>query len=61
MNTRYPAVAGTFYYGDADNLKKQLDELFSDSDSKPGKNLGVVSHHAGYVYSGSTAAKAIGS
>lgn len=63
MNTRYPAVAGTFYYADAGNLKEQLDDLFSDAktESGHGKNLGVVSPHAGYVYSGSTAAKAIGS
>jgi AmmeMemoRadiSam system protein B len=59
METRHPAVAGMFYYGDADNLKKQLDKLFSDS--RPGNYLCVVSPHAGYEYSGRTAALAIGS
>jgi AmmeMemoRadiSam system protein B len=61
MDTRYPAVSGTFYYGDVDNLKKQLDDLFSGVKAGSGDNLCVVSPHAGYIYSGSTAAKAIGS
>lgn len=59
METRYPAVAGMFYFGDSGNLKKQLDKLFSDS--KPGNYTCVVSPHAGYEYSGRTAALAIGS
>ncbi len=60
MDVRYPAVAGMFYYGDADNLRKQLDGLFSGVRG-PGNNLCVISPHAGYEYSGRTAAKAIGS
>ncbi len=59
METRYPAVAGMFYFGDPGNLKKHLDKLFSGT--KPGNYLGVVSPHAGYEYSGKTAALAIGS
>lgn len=59
METRYPAVAGMFYQGDAWQLKKQVEELFSGV--KPADNVCVVSPHAGYEYSGKTAARAIGS
>lgn len=57
---RNPVVAGMFYYADPDNLRNNLEELFSDV--KPGQEYtGVVSPHAGYVYSGKAAAQAISS
>ena len=59
MEVRYPAVAGMFYNGDPGSLRKHLDRLFSGT----GKDdyLCVISPHAGYEYSGKTAAFAINS
>jgi len=55
---RQPAVAGMFYEHDARNLSVRLDGLFSGL--KPVKPCRVViSPHAGYEYSGRTAAHAI--
>ncbi len=55
---RYPAVAGYFYPLDAGNLVKLLDRLFAGADEKhvEGKIIGGVVPHAGYIYSGLTAA-----
>lgn len=56
---REPAVAGSFYPGKSDELMKMLEELFSEAEEKDikGKILGIISPHAGYPYSGLTAAK----
>lgn len=51
---RYPAVAGTFY--PADEL--ELSHAIKGFKSEPADSFGVVSPHAGYIYSGPTAAKA---
>ncbi len=59
MYIRQPAVAGTFYYLTPERLRKQLKEFFSHT--KKGSYLGVISPHAGYEYSGKTAAYAINS
>jgi AmmeMemoRadiSam system protein B len=59
--TRQPAVAGMFYERTESALKSHLKELFSGTDKKEGKSRIVVSPHAGYVYSGKTAAHAIAS
>jgi hypothetical protein len=49
-----------FYYHDPKNLKAQLKDLFSGAKARPG-HIGVVSPHAGYQYSGRTAAWAVSS
>ena len=49
-----------FYDGSRNALRKNLDSLFSNA-KKGGKFRAVVSPHAGYVYSGRTAASAISS
>ena len=66
---RLPAVAGAFYEGDADKLKKQIEESFLHP-LGPGKipqvpsqktkrdNLFFIVPHAGYMYSGPVAAHA---
>lgn len=57
---RKPAVAGMFYPSDPDELKtltKTLLEI-SQPESHPQNIIGIVSPHAGYVYSGKTAAYA---
>jgi len=63
---RKPAVAGTFYSGNKEALKGQIEECFLHSlgpgkipnlsSKREGKILGLVSPHAGYVYSGPVAA-----
>ncbi|MEE9406127.1 MAG: AmmeMemoRadiSam system protein B, partial [Candidatus Aenigmarchaeota archaeon] len=60
MTGRHPAVAGTFYPDNKKVLLKQLDSLFSGVSEKQESEM-VVSPHAGYVYSGKSAAHAIAS
>jgi len=56
---RYPAVAGAFYPSDPIELRKLvLSLLASASGDVPGKAIGAVVPHAGYVYSGRIAAAA---
>ncbi len=67
MSIRYPAVAGTFYPDDKDELSQMINEFLSAvDDSKideaklhlPGRSRlrGIVVPHAGYEYSGPIAA-----
>jgi len=56
---RKPVVAGMFYPLHTENLRKQLSKLFEGIEK--GEFLCVVSPHAGYEYSGRTAACAINS
>ncbi len=57
---RLPAVSGTFYPGNPDVLRKDIEGYFSKArvdripDSATVK--GIISPHAGYMYSGQTAA-----
>jgi hypothetical protein len=51
---RHPAVAGYFYHGSADALRKQVQELIIP-DAKRVKAFGVLSPHAGLLYSGPVA------
>ncbi|MCX7967767.1 MAG: AmmeMemoRadiSam system protein B [Armatimonadetes bacterium] len=65
---RQALVAGMFYAGDPDGLKRQLQECFTHRLGpgyipKPNEQgqrriIGLVAPHAGYIYSGMTAAKA---
>ncbi|MDD1674781.1 MAG: AmmeMemoRadiSam system protein B [Methanomicrobiales archaeon] len=55
MKTRPTSVAGTFYPKDPDHLEQLLETYFQGK--TPGVAAqGIVSPHAGYVYSGETAA-----
>jgi AmmeMemoRadiSam system protein B len=59
MNSiRQPAVAGLFYPSDEHKLRAEINNVLSAAESKPlGKRIiGIVSPHAGYIYSGKTAA-----
>jgi AmmeMemoRadiSam system protein B len=61
MNSvRRPVVAGMFYPSVGKELKKELDGFFKNAKDKR-SCVGVVSPHAGYAYSGQTAAHAIAS
>ncbi len=51
---RHPAVAGQFYKGSLEALKKQVKE-FIVPDAVKVKALGILSPHAGLIYSGSVA------
>jgi len=55
---RPPAVGGLFYPGDPGVLKREVDALMHrvERATVKGKVRGIVSPHAGYLYSGLTAA-----
>jgi AmmeMemoRadiSam system protein B len=50
---RHPAVAGYFYKGSPEALKKQVGEFVTPSVRK--KAIGIVAPHAGLIYSGPVA------
>jgi AmmeMemoRadiSam system protein B/AmmeMemoRadiSam system protein A len=56
--TRQPAVAGAFYTSDAQRLRQQVTTLLAAEAAPERPAAAVVVPHAGYVYSGATAAKA---
>lgn len=59
MNSiRQPAVAGLFYPSDAHKLRTDVKNMLlsSESDLDISRVFGIVSPHAGYIYSGGTAA-----
>jgi MEMO1 family protein len=55
---RRPAVAGSFYDGDADALRNHVDRLLDEAEVSDVRKpiRGLVSPHAGYMYSGLAAA-----
>lgn len=56
---RKPAVAGTFYPADPEELRGMLERLFAGVPRDPRPRLsGAVVPHAGYIYSGAVAALA---
>ncbi len=57
---RKPAVAGSFYPGDGKTLSRQVREFLSRAakEEVAGEIVGLVSPHAGYMYSGLVAAHA---
>ena len=59
---RQPAVAGQFYEGERSSLEMDLEKLFANcadisEDLPDTKVRALISPHAGYVYSGQSAAK----
>jgi len=59
MKMRTCAVAGMFYPQDPSHLEQLLETFFSGTRVE-GAPLGIVSPHAGYIYSGQVAAHAFG-
>lgn len=51
---RSPAVAGQFYYGSASRLKSQVQQYIIEGAEKE-KVIGIISPHAGLMYSGHVA------
>lgn len=60
MEARTPAVAGMFYPGSEDELNRELDRLILPVDKKK-KAIGIISPHAGYVYSGAVGGELVAS
>jgi len=66
-NIREPAVAGTFYEGTKEALREQIEDCYIHplgpgkvprlASKGEGRILGLVSPHAGYMYSGPVAAR----
>jgi len=57
---RKPAVAGTFYPGEKNELENTILAMLAQSGSEQldGRIIGIISPHAGYIYSGRIAAEA---
>jgi AmmeMemoRadiSam system protein B len=58
VKVRKPAVAGSFYPKDPETLKSLVDKLLEKNTKE--EPVGVISPHAGYVYSGKVAGKVLG-
>ena len=60
QNIRPAAVAGTFYPADAGQLAAWIDNAMTAAApaAPPGRVIGLIAPHAGYIYSGRTAAAA---
>lgn len=54
---RKPAVAGIFYPSDPSSLRKVISELMCDQNSED--CFGIISPHAGYIYSGKITGKVV--
>ncbi len=60
LEVRHPAVAGAFYPADPVQLTKQIATFFAEAEklSLKGRPIAAIAPHAGYMYSGRTAARA---
>lgn len=58
MSTRSAAVAGYFYDADADQLQHDIRQLLDNAAASAALPEALIVPHAGYVYSGPTAASA---
>ncbi|MEE9167436.1 MAG: AmmeMemoRadiSam system protein B [Candidatus Neomarinimicrobiota bacterium] len=59
MTTRRPTAAGMFYPGDREGLSSEIQSYLDRAPPPRSENLlGIVVPHAGYIYSGPTAAHA---
>ena len=55
---RQPAVAGTFYPANRQQLHQMLDEYLNDAETSAKVPKAIIAPHAGYIYSGPVAASA---
>lgn len=55
MKRRSPAVAGRFYPANPSDLEKEIKSHLTAPSNKKQKAMGVVSPHAGFMYSGDVA------
>jgi len=56
MSIRKPAVAGSFYPDNSEELRKTIKNFLDKIELKRRKCIGAVAPHAGYAYCGKTAA-----
>ena len=56
MRARPPAVAGLFYPGGPAELRRTVDDLIAAAGGAGAPAIGAIAPHAGYLYSGLTAA-----
>lgn len=56
--TRHPAVAGSFYPANPEQLHLMLDEYLNDAATQANVPKAIIVPHAGYIYSGPVAASA---
>lgn len=61
VDTRNPIVAGQFYPGSKDSLLKELKSLIDSTLKSEADAIGILSPHAGYIYSGHVAGSVFGS
>ena len=60
-NQRLPVVAGQFYPDERHELERQIEKFFHKAGAREKiRARGVLAPHAGYIFSGATAAKALG-
>jgi len=55
---RLPAVAGTFYPANPEQLHAMIDQYLQDADTGAKVPKAIIAPHAGYIYSGPVAASA---
>ncbi|MDD2714323.1 MAG: AmmeMemoRadiSam system protein B [Candidatus Wallbacteria bacterium] len=55
---RQPVVAGKFYPGNPKELDKMVADFFRNARETEGSAWGIITPHAGYVFSGAAAARA---
>jgi len=55
MTTRNPAVAGHFYPGEPEQLRREIDRCLPKNPALKKKAVGIIVPHAGYKYSGAVA------
>ncbi|RMH80136.1 MAG: AmmeMemoRadiSam system protein B [Acidobacteria bacterium] len=60
MKVRKPVVAGSFYPSDPERLRTYVEKLMEDPPNLEGSMKGLISPHAGYMYSGYTAGRVYG-
>jgi MEMO1 family protein len=58
MMNRQPAVAGSFYPADPQQLQHQLAQYLQDAECDAKAPKAIIAPHAGYIYSGAIAASA---
>jgi Predicted dioxygenase len=57
---RHPTLAGMFYPGGASELQEEVASFFESTVTSETNPFGIVVPHAGYIYSGQTAAVSFG-
>jgi AmmeMemoRadiSam system protein B/AmmeMemoRadiSam system protein A len=60
IDVRKPSAAGSFYPSNPVELSKMLAQFFAETKKQviPGRPIAIIAPHAGYIYSGRTAAAA---